>query len=78
MISVNKDNKKTISTLSICKPMSNSNSINVSAPIPIPIQTSNHSSQNREYELQKHFFDPSKHSPPNEFMLKLYLRKTIY
>ncbi len=30
-----------------------------------------------EYSLKKHFFDPSKRSPPNEFMLKLKLRISI-
>ena len=28
-----------------------------------------------EYGLNKSFFDPSKSSPPNEFLLKLQLRK---
>ena len=27
-----------------------------------------------EYSLKQHFFDPSKSSPPNEFMLKLHNR----
>jgi hypothetical protein len=27
-----------------------------------------------EYSLKQHFFDPSKSSPPNEFMLKLRQR----
>lgn len=27
--------------------------------------------QNSECSLKQHFFDPSKSSPPNEFMLKL-------
>ena len=27
-----------------------------------------------EYSLNQNFFDPSKSSPPNEFMLKLQLR----
>jgi len=31
-----------------------------------------------EYSLKQHFFDPSKSSPPNEFMLKLHLRMSIY
>jgi hypothetical protein len=31
-----------------------------------------------EYSLQQHFFDPSKSSPPNEFMLKLRMRMTYY
>jgi len=31
-----------------------------------------------EYSLKQNFFDPSKSSPPNEFMLKLQLRMSHY
>jgi hypothetical protein len=31
-----------------------------------------------EHGLKQHFFDPSKSSPPNEFMLKLYMRVNMY
>ena len=31
-----------------------------------------------EYSLTQHIFDPSKSSPPNEFMLKLQLRMSLY
>ena len=31
-----------------------------------------------EYSLKENFFDPSKSSPPNEFMLKLHLRMSLY
>lgn len=31
-----------------------------------------------EYGLNKSFFDPSKSSPPNEFLLKLQLRMNTY
>ena len=31
-----------------------------------------------EYSLKQNFFDPSKSSPPNEFMLKLRLRMSHY
>ena len=31
-----------------------------------------------EYSLKQNFFDPSKSSPPNEFMLKLQLRMSLY
>lgn len=31
-----------------------------------------------EYSLKQGFFDPSKSSPPNEFMLKLQLRMSRY
>ena len=30
-----------------------------------------------EYSLKQHVFDPSKNSPPNEFMLKLKLRISL-
>lgn len=47
--------------------------------LPILIKN-NHSTSNPndspkgEYSLKSHFFDPSKSSPPNEFMNKLHLR----
>ena len=31
-----------------------------------------------EYSLKQNFFDPSKSSPPNEFMIKLQLRMAHY
>jgi hypothetical protein len=31
-----------------------------------------------EYSLKKNFFDPSKHSPPNNFMIKLNMRMSVY
>ena len=31
-----------------------------------------------EYSLKQNFFDPSKSSPPNDFMLKLQLRMSHY
>ena len=31
-----------------------------------------------EYSLKKNFFDPSKHSPPNDFMIKLNMRMSVY
>ena len=31
-----------------------------------------------EYSLKQTFFDPSKSSPPNEFMIKLRMRMNIY
>ena len=31
-----------------------------------------------EYSLKQNFFDPSKSSPPNDFMLKLRKRMSIY
>jgi len=35
-------------------------------------------STNGEYSLKKSLFDPSKSSPPNNFMLKLKIRMTLY
>jgi len=32
----------------------------------------------KEYSLKQNVFDPFKSSPPNEFMLKLQLRMSIY
>ena len=31
-----------------------------------------------EYSLKQSFFDPSKSSPPNEFMIKLHMRMNMY
>jgi len=31
-----------------------------------------------EYSLKQNFFDPSKSSPPNDFMIKLHKRMQIY
>jgi hypothetical protein len=31
-----------------------------------------------EYSLKQNFFDPSKSSPPNEFMIKLYIRMSHF
>jgi hypothetical protein len=31
-----------------------------------------------EYSLKQNFFDPSKSSPPNEFMIKLHMRINKY
>ena len=31
-----------------------------------------------EYSLKQNFFDPSKSSPPNEFMIKLHMRISNY
>jgi hypothetical protein len=36
------------------------------------------SSQPIEYSLKENVFDPSKSSPPNEFMIKLHMRMDIY
>lgn len=52
--------------------------------IPIPIKrvlsTSSTSSENsdNEYSLKQNFFDPTKSSPPNDFMKKLKNRMAVY
>jgi hypothetical protein len=49
--------------------------------IPIPqISPTNKKDDYRlnEYSLKQNFFDPSKSSPPNDFMLKLQLRMSLY
>lgn len=35
-------------------------------------------SPTKEYSLKQNFFDPSKSSPPNEFIIKLHMRMNIY
>jgi hypothetical protein len=46
----------------------------------IPISPSSPTNKNleTEYSLKENFFDPSKSSPPNEFMTKLELRIKNY
>ena len=34
--------------------------------------------QVKEYSLKQNVFDPTKSSPPNDFMIKLKLRMSIY
>ena len=36
------------------------------------------SSIKREYSLKQNCFDPSKSSPPNEFMIKLHMRMNMH
>jgi hypothetical protein len=31
-----------------------------------------------DYSLKQNFFDPSKSSPPNDFLLKLQMRMNVY
>lgn len=59
------------------------NSLLASKPIPIPVDTQRNSNivdeiLNNEYSLHTNMFDPSKSSPPNEFMKKLQLRMNMY
>ena len=42
----------------------------------IPIQQT--INKTHEYGLKQNFFDPTKSSPPNEFMLKLRMRASLY
>ena len=42
----------------------------------IPIK--NTITENHQYSLKQSFFDPTKSSPPNDFMKKLYNRVLIY
>jgi len=66
-------------------------SIPIPIPFPSPNKNSiiNSNSNNKkkqmnlektssEYDEQANFFDPSKQSPPNEFMLKLQMRMLNY
>ena len=49
----------------------------------IPINTSRNDINNKlehknEYSLKQNLFDPTKKSPPNDFMIKLYSRLYLY
>lgn len=44
----------------------------------IPITTIKYQNQKGEYSLKKHFFDPTKSSPPNDFIIKLQKRMSVY
>jgi hypothetical protein len=51
--------------------------------VPIPISQNlptcmKINSSKGEYSLKQNFFDPSKSSPPNEFMIKLHMRMNKY
>jgi hypothetical protein len=45
-----------------------------SIPISKNLSTLKKESFSNNYSLKKNFFDPSKSSPPNEFMIKLHIR----
>jgi hypothetical protein len=52
-----------------------------SLPIPIKQNLSTSmkiNSPKGEYSLKQNFFDPSKSSPPNEFIIKLHMRMNRY
>ena len=49
----------------------------------IPIRKNSSTNQKEvnvfsEYGINQNLFDPTKSSPPNEFMIKLYMRMAIY
>jgi hypothetical protein len=46
--------------------------------IPISPTNKKESVPATEYSLNENVFDPSKSSPPNEFLIKLQLRMNIY
>jgi hypothetical protein len=46
--------------------------------IPIPKNIENIKNTKNQYSLKQNFFDPTKSSPPNIFMLKLYSRMVKY
>jgi hypothetical protein len=53
----------------------------ISEPIPIKKNLSTHMklySPKGEYSLKQNSFDPSKSSPPNEFIIKLHMRMNKY
>ena len=47
-------------------------------PIKNNLSTTMKESPKGEYSLKQTFFDPSKSSPPNEFLIKLQKRMSIY
>ena len=44
----------------------------------IPIKKNHKLREHPQYELKEQTIDPSKSSPPNDFMLKLYTRMDTY
>ena len=65
--------------MNICKPRIIHERSNI---IPIQQQSPTYKKDeldfDTEYSLMQNIFDPSKSSPPNEFMLKLQLRMSLY
>ena len=47
-------------------------------PIKNNLSTPMKDSPKGEYSLKQTFFDPSKSSPPNDFLIKLHKRMSIY
>ena len=52
-----------------------SNNININQNLST---TMKNQSPKGEYSLKQNFFDPSKSSPPNDFMIKLRMRMSMY
>ena len=63
--------------MNICKPRIIHERTNTS-PILISPTNKKVECNLNEYSLTQNIFDPSKSSPPNEFMLKLQLRMSLY
>jgi hypothetical protein len=65
--------------MNICKPRIIHERSNI---IPIQPQSPTYKKEKNdienEYSLMQNIFDPSKSSPPNEFLLKLQLRMSLY
>jgi hypothetical protein len=58
-------------------------SINKNASYPIPIKIHVDKEKNafyekNQYSVKQNLFDPTKNSPPNDFMIKLYSRMMHY
>ena len=54
---------------------------NASYPIPIKIHVDKEKNafyEKNQYSVKKNLFDPTKNSPPNDFMIKLYSRMMHY
>ena len=47
-------------------------------PIVKNLSTLKNTNNQAQYDLKENMFDPSKSSPPNDFMLKLNMRMSIY
>ena len=47
-------------------------------PIVKNLSTLKNTNNQTQYDLKENMFDPSKSSPPNDFMLKLNMRMSIY
>ena len=55
---------------------SNKHAVSYEKSKSIPIQQT--ITKTQEYDLKQNLFDPTKSSPPNEFLLKLRMRVSLY